>query len=75
MYISKVAQEYCLLEKYQEPLERAEEAGRRLALWQFKWEEVGKWNRVGIVSSFEAVALCRNHFCFPSSDFWGNEEL
>lgn len=72
MYISKVEQEYCLPEKYQEPLERVKKADRRLALWQFEWEEVGKWNHVGIVSSFGAATLCRSHFRFPSSYFWGN---
>jgi len=30
---------------------------------------------VGIVSSFEAATSCGSHFCFPASDFWGNEEL
>lgn len=43
-------------------------------LCQFEWEEVGKWNRVGIVS-FGAAVWCESHFCFPFSDFWGNEEL
>ena len=75
MYISKVEQDYCLPEKCREPLERVEKADYRLALWQFEWEEVGKWNHGGIVSSFGAAALCRSHFCFPSSDFWGNGEL
>lgn len=50
---------------------------RRLqaSLWQFEREEVGKWNHVGIVSSFGAATLWRSHFCFPSPEFGENEDL
>lgn len=72
-YISKAEQKR-FPEKCQEPLERAEKAVCRLVLCWFEWEEVGKWNHIGIISPFGAPTWCKSHFCFPSSDFWGNEE-
>lgn len=75
MHVSKVEQEYCLPEKCKEPLEKVENADHRLAFCQFEWQEVGKWNHVGIISSFGTAVLCRGHFCFPSSDFGGDEDL
>lgn len=59
MCISEVEWEYCLPEERQEPLERVEKADHRLAPWQFEQEEVGKWNHVGIVSSFGAATPCK----------------
>lgn len=66
MYISEVEQEYCLPEECQEPLERGEKADHSLAPWQFEQEEVEKWNRVGISSSFGAATPCKS---FSTSAF------
>lgn len=56
-------------------IRKSGESRLQASLWQFEQEEVGKWNRVGIISSFGAATLWRSHFCFPSPEFGENKDL